>query len=358
MKKLRASHSIILLAIIIVLFGCISLKQYSQKIKYDVAIRVPTSCNSDPNCGAHSMSEEPELPAILICSSNCIFKYSLNEIKNTYLEEKNNLPKLKAMIESNIDCPSYRYYWAPAKNIAGADSAIIQLKHHAKSGEPFNGKIIAEADNSTDTEQHLVLCEIQQVSEARGPPRNCETVAIITSTETWLRSSRGDSIECLRSGGFRGYNGINIFLNIQTRKINLLELTKAILNTLQNELDLSAEQIDKDRYTTGDIASVYIESSGTLRDSKILNGGWRESLDFNIYIHMTPGTDGSKSYDIHGIAHVLVCRQALGNIVDYHGLDDGQRMTYATILDSRIHSSIQSICQNYRAHDSKTIVCD
>jgi hypothetical protein len=230
-------------------------------------------------------------------------------------------------------------------------AALKVLRSRAQDGKPFDGYVIVESDKSTDSEQHLALCTVSQVSDAFGPPRQCVTVAIVTPNETWLRGGDRGLTSCYIMATFRNSGAIDITFNVQT-KTNPLDVSAALLRVLKTDFDLSAEQ-EVSNARDGKLDAIYIRSSGSLRDSKILPVGWREALDFDLYI--VPTKDG---ISIRGTAHALVCRQALGSVVDYRGLDDSQRAAYASALDSGVDLAIRSSCKKYQKQDAKTIVCD
>jgi len=149
---------------------------------------------------------------------------------------------------------------------------------------------------------------------------------------------------------FRNSGAIDITFDVNT-KTNPLEISAALLRTLKTEFDLSAEE-EVRKSNDGRIESIFLKSAGTLRNSKILQRGWREALDFDLFI-----TPSKESIAIRGVARALVCRQALGSVVNYTVPDDSQRAVYASALDSGVSSAIKSVCLNYRQQDARTIIC-
>jgi hypothetical protein len=87
--------------------------------------------------------------------------------------------------------------------------------------------------------------------------------------------------------------------------------------------------------------------------SKILNGVWRDTLDFTVRFHREDG-----KVFLSGIAHAMVCQQNRPNIREFYGLDNAQSETYARFLDNEVAAAIQSSCRHYEKKDSKTIACD
>jgi hypothetical protein len=295
-------------------------------------IRVPVRCDSFPSCGDD---------------------LSLDQARSSY-RERRNFPK-PAILQTLTDynqCDSIatsNYYWAPIERYSDGEQSLQVLLVRARYGRPFNGFVIAESDESTDSEQHLALCSVSMVGEAVGPPRDCTTVAIITATETWLRGG-SRNVLCKVGATYRNSGAIDITFDVRT-KIDSLVMSNALMETLKANFDLSVER-EVIRELDGRVHSIFLKSVGSLRNSKILQKGWREALDFDLII--TPTT---QQIAIRGVARALVCRQALGSIVHYTGLDDAQRATYGSALDSGVNTAIRSVCKSYEQLDAKTIIC-
>jgi hypothetical protein len=166
---------------------------------------------------------------------------------------------------------------------------------------------------------------------------------------TWLRGADPHGI-CPTAASLT-VTGIIIKFDILTRKKPLV-FSNALLKMLDSELGLKAEQ-DATPEPDGEINEVGILSVGALRNSTILQPGWREAIDFQLSV-----SSEEKKVHVLGVAHVMVCRQALGSLTEYHGLDDAQRATYATVLDSLVNNAIKSTCQRFAKRDAKTVSCD
>lgn len=119
------------------------------------------------------------------------------------------------------------------------------------------------------------------------------------------------------------------------------------------DLSLSVEA-DETISSDGHVNSVTLRSTAPLRDSKILTGGWRESFNFDVSLHAA--ADGKVR--IRGATQPLVCRQALGNVRDFHGLDEAQRSLYASALDGFVEAAISSTCTSFRKIDASRVTCD
>jgi hypothetical protein len=333
------------------------------------AIRAPVNC-SDRN----SESVAP----------SCGEDISLDAAKLSFKTVTNH-EKLFTVTEDNV-CDSAStiglyYYWAPVERYEDGSQALELLRKRASTGIPFTRDalnlsdlfmrerlknldpnllqalkeklpkhVIVESSRSTNEEQHLALCGVSVVGDAVGPPTNCVTVAIITSTETWLRGGNANQSSCYMMASYRNSGAIDITFEVNTRS-DPLNFSNAMTQTLKNDLELSVDQeISKDQ--SGHVDSVLLKSASSLRNSKILPRGWREWLDFDLFLTTSDG-----KISIRGIAHVLVCRQNLFNVSDFNGPDDAQRSLYGSKLDTTVNNAIKSVCEGYRPQDTKTIFC-
>jgi hypothetical protein len=260
---------------------------------------------------------------------------------------------------------SDNYYWAPPSELTNGKASLATLIFRAKSGKPFyrpekynednkefsKTSMIVESDTSTDNERHLALCEVTYINGKSGPPYNCVTVAILTPRETLLRAGFTNRLMCHESGAITKTGALRVFFNVTTANAPE-KLVSSIIKTLSEKLELETEQeISKDRL--GNISSVKIRSSSALRNSKILERGWREVVDFDIDIEPR-----SNLLTIHGVGHVLVCRQALGSLFQYNGLDNNQQNLYLSAFHTRIEDAIKAMCTNYKKIDSSEVNCD
>lgn len=250
------------------------------------------------------------------------------------------------------------YYWAPTDQLQDGKAALAQLLKRARDGKWFDQRfgtyVIVESEGSAAEEQHLALCSVTRIGDVVGPPRDCETVAIITPDRAWLRAQTrqiniGDFIQ-RTSYSVRLTGAIDISFDVAHR--NPLELSGSLLRTLKTDLGLSVLQ-EVSRAEDGSLQSIYLRAATPVRDSKILQSGWREALDFDILLRPQ-----NNRVDIRGTAHALVCRQALGDLIEYHGLDDAQRAAYAKALDGYVDAAIKAVCKNYIQRDAKTINCN
>jgi hypothetical protein len=156
---------------------------------------------------------------------------------------------------------------------------------------------------------------------------------------------------CETAAYFRRSGAIDIQFNIMTGT-DIERFADPILKMISSDLGLAAEQkVQKDE--KGKTETIHIESQTGVRTSKILPGGWRETLDFDVDLFK-----GIDSVEIRGVAHMIVQRNALVQLSEYQGPDDAQRALYANALDSRMSDAIKGACKKFVKRDSLTISCD
>lgn len=153
---------------------------------------------------------------------------------------------------------------------------------------------------------------------------------------------------------FRPSGAIDIDYNVVTKQ-ELLRLSDAIGRVMAFDLGLTTVRWEA-RSSDGSIGVVGFRSVAALRDSAILSPGWREALDFDLELSDHRAI-GQEAIIIHGVVHANVCRQALGTLAGYQGLDDAQRARYASVFDKKISDAIKSICSSYEQKDSSNITC-
>jgi hypothetical protein len=298
----------------------------------------------------------------------------------------------KARVKAHRDCDE-PWIWAPAAAFAGGEERLNYLLKLGKFGRPLNGKVVVDAKPRVPGEQHLALCD---VSNAGGPPTDCDTVAILTESETWLRGDenwpplREDEgwppltpstvpaasptapapsatayppppppppsphVGCERGGNPRVSGGITINWTTQaTRDVELFSTSLASILSSRQDLQAEIKPLESD----GKRATVIIiEASAPLRTSKTLTGGWREAFDFDVYVR--DASDGQKlAVEISATFKGMVSRQAVGNQTEYHGLSDAQRNRYLTTFDSLVEQSILNACPNGKKIDGSHISC-
>jgi hypothetical protein len=275
-------------------------------------------------------------------------------------------------------------YWAPLEEFEDGQVVLRSLISHGSSGVPFENLtdkspstasssveyLVAQSADSVAQERHLMLCETRIIASVAGPPRFCATVAILSPDRVWLRGSI-KPIACydgyeLHSktdhsslGSRNGHEvagntarptgAIDIQWNVLT-KTPVSIFSKPIKDLLSSRLKMMVDQ-DIVSSGRGEVAVVHLTSTATLRNSSILSG-WREALDFDIDLRQLPN-----QVTVSGTAHVAVCQQALGELVEYNGMTDAQRGTYAAALDRAVGDTLIAACRGAQQVDSKTIYC-
>lgn len=245
------------------------------------------------------------------------------------------------------------YFWAPVDEFVDGKTALDKLLYMARTGETSNGYVVVESDGSTLDEQHLALCTVSSVAGVSGPPQDCVTVAILIPQQTWVRGGADNVGSCEVAADFRPSGGIDITYNVRIG-VDLRKIGASLLNTIQKTFGLSAEQ-ETFSFSEGTPPyAISIKATGALRDSNILGGGWREAVDFDVFIRST----GEKQLYVRGTVHALVCRQALGNIINYSGLSSAQQGVYADAFDLGVGEAIKASGTRCKKEDARTIICE
>jgi hypothetical protein len=336
----------------------------------EAAIRAPIECRD------RNRTSAADLNSFLNWPISCGTDFTMGEAKKSYSEWQASiraLPKLfpnvhvppselrlTPILEDNI-CyvrSGDPYIWAMVKELDQGQAALDQLLNLAKSGAVFSSKDgysqheIVETTSSTRIERHLALC---YVSKHLGPPRDCVTVAIITSQEIWLRGKTAGlaPFGCNSAAESRPSGSIRITYNVRSEASPML-FAEALQKILISAQSLSTELVPSSD-PEGTVYSVLLNSSAPLRDSKVLSKGWRESFDFDVYFGRRDSQKAVVSVD--GTLQPLVSRLARGSLAEYQGLNDAQRNTYMTTFDNLVGESIKTTCPNFVQIDSETISC-
>jgi hypothetical protein len=317
---------------------------------FDAAVRAPVRCSNGPSCGEDISLAQAQASA----ASAIAFCQQINDSRQ--IKRK---CAIKSAIEHNISfgnkhisCKNLvlpEYSWARPDSIADGSKALADLRASAQSGDAS----VVGVDGTPPGEQHFASCAVSDIGGVSGPPRDCKTVAIMTKKITLLRVTvyAGEHCYTQSSATYRVNSGkIDIKYQIQTT-LPLDRFAEALRRMLQDDLGMATDS-DVRKAENGDVESVVLQATAALRDSTILKGGWRESLDFDLDI----GIDGG-SVDVKGTSAPMICRQASGNLVDYQIPDDAQRGLYARTLDNLVGKALSGACANGKKVDSSTVVC-
>ena len=311
----------------------------------EAAISAPVNCKEAASCGESATSEEARKSAATLrdrCSKG------QKEYCSGFLKVNTS------WVRPGIGSSRKPYYWARVMDFLNGKMVLAELVSRARTGEgSYQGELIVEA--ATDRrpgEQHLAVCGVRKVNGVSGPPLACQTVAIISREGTWLRGG-GEEVGKI-SASYRTSGAIEIKYEVDTTNVNGPEVFATSLKELLiSDLGLSVD-MRVSRAFDGRPVSASLDGTAPLRESKILKSGWRESFDFDVRIDSIY----RKTVFIKGTLRALVCRQALGSLVAYTGLDDAQRSLYASTLDEKVGADIKSACSGYVKHDAKRISCD
>lgn len=325
------------------------------------ALRVPVQCEFLPSCGstitlaqAQSTFTKMHEAALQMPIAKATLP-AKDELNIKRITESLREPVYGPLVSEHVcdakDVIGHYYFWAPAIKVRGGAAALKQLNHDVASGRTKGSFIHVEASHSTPAERHLALCHVVHINGRTGTPRHCTTVAIVTDNDAWLRMGNTGQSWCLMSGSFRSSGAMSIKFNVKTTG-GPQSLSDSIQKLLQEELILAVER-SVQQSINGTIESITLRSTSGLRDSKLLPAGWRETLDFDVSISRASG-----HLEVHGTAHTMVSRQAVGNFTDLVGLDDAQRTLFVNGLDARIERAIKRTCNTFAKLDSTNVVCN
>ena len=326
-------------------FLCLSLQGFlSPTLAFEAAILAPVRCDNAVSCGKDFTIEEAKRLSVVVPPS----------IRAYCLKKHPGKPDTCSLESAALGNSCGKYYMARVEDYPNGNAVLTKLIALAENGKPFGAQgpdryQIVQSDTSSADEKHLALCLVTEISGIAGPPRDCATVAIITPEGTWLRGI--DRRGCTKGPTFGlGAGTINIYFEILTEKSPLLFANK-LKDLLVDKLELTSK-LTAFGSPPENARTVTLQFTAPIRESKILPSGWRDTLDFFVGFY----SDDSKVV-LKGEAHIMVCRQNLPNIRDFHGLDSTQSNTYALFLDKEVGAAIQSVCQHFEKKDSETIVC-
>jgi hypothetical protein len=281
------------------------------------------------------------------------------------------------------------YEWLRIGEISDGAKALATLRQRAATGSPFRTEeavrggvakelaalhqrdlsfrmeeawrtryqhVIAEAD-STPGEQHLVLCDVRVIKEVAGPPESCITVAIITPHVTLLRVKLNANWWGCPSGmrpsstrtRLDGYT-IDIAFEVDTQ-LEPSAFIGPLSQLLNDDLKLSTEF---ETASAGDkIISISFISSSPLRDSIILQQGWRDTFNFDVFVMRN-----DKGVSVHGSTRPLVSRTASGQQHELNPPNIVQTATYASAFDKKVRDAIARAFAKVTQVDGKHLVCN
>jgi hypothetical protein len=251
-----------------------------------------------------------------------------------------------------------KYLWKEAAGIEGGKAASVETLRRVATGEILTGSDIdptthefVEMGPTKPGERHIARCDVHVVGGVAGPPSNCGLIAVFVGKQTWLRVQPPHHGGCQHAGHFRPSGAIDIEWSLRPAR-DLTGISASIAQALTDRLKLSVEQ-DPEHDENGKVVAVRISGTAGLRSSVVLNPIWREAVDFDVSVEEVD----SNTISVTGSAHIDVCQQAVGDLFQYHGMNDAQRTAYAATLNDIVRRAIEGKCRTYRELDAKTIAC-
>lgn len=245
--------------------------------------------------------------------------------------------------------------WLPVELVSGAKSELKKFLSVAKKGSSYEGKFqIVGALEYVGEEQHLAVCTVTDIDGRHGPPKDCHTAVIVTPQQTYIRVLEVTrDAWCQTAAEIRASGAINIKFEI-SKLADASVLSEPFLDMLKTKLALSTEYDVRKSTETGKIEEINFTSTTGLRDSKLIAGGWREALDFDVDVRTKD--DGSVS--IIGHTQPIISRYASGNLTEYHAPNDAQRSTYAKAFNDSVIEAINKACPSAVQLDDRRIQCN
>ena len=312
----------------------------------EVAVRAPIGCAASDSFCEHDISASEAISL----ANNFAVLVAACAADPTLDRDRCDLPPL---LESHICQASSGHRWAYAADLRGGHQELDELLQRLKSGEVFEEyKMIVEAAESPPGEQHLALCYVRVVEGAAGPPRDCTTVAVLVGDSALLRIGTNSTIHtCLASASMSLGGKINVNFEITTSLAGA-GFVDALHAMLKQQLGFATvERVEHG--TDGAISFWQLVAASPLRDSPILQNGWRESLDLDLNVMRSDA-----GFSVYASTKPLVSRTASGSMVEYHYPDDAQRGMYMQTLNTWIGGALTGVCASLTVFDDTTFQCN
>lgn len=265
--------------------------------------------------------------------------------------------KLLAAVQANVcgeigtDEPTY--VWASPDEVVDGTKAIKDLgKELSDANLTAPGYQVVQEGGSEKNEKKIALCVVNIINGVAGPPSRCSTVSIERKGKFLIRATPSvASLDCSQAVSFSFGRSIVVDYDIDTG-LDIKDFSVSITKALEAGLGVQTQgRLTKDR--DGQASSYFMMASSPLRESSILGGGWRESIDLNLFVSRI----GAGQLTVTANARPLVNRLATG-YNEYHGPDDGQVDLYAKAISVAIEGGIKTLCSNGIKIDDKTITCN
>lgn len=286
----------------------------------------------------------PDLP--VSCGDDISFDDAI-KTDEPQRRKKSQLGVLSSRCDEQLT-QGYYHFWQNLNDVQNKGDYRTFLDH-LRSGKAFGAYRAIEMVDAPEGERHFALCEATKIKGTVGPPRDCVTVAIIRQETTLVRMVNSGNW-CYMSSYERSSGGIDVYYEIKANA-SIEPFANSVLASLKDELKMAAE-MDFQKDTNKRVIYAGLRSTTALRESFILNNGWRETFDFDVNLRAEDGIIKVRAH-----AQPLVCRTASGNLIDYRAPNDAQRGAYATALNQRIGDALLRACTSGRLVDDKTIEC-
>lgn len=271
----------------------------------------------------------------------------------TASDSRSACPSCIPALNNYGSCGGQSVFWSRLENIAGGPAALAELERAVSNGGLIGSRLIVmEVLNPPKGQRQILLCTRTIRGMLEGVPTDCRVVAIKTDKGTLIKAEVPNSSGICLASSSMGADMATIKNTFSVQSNGVIDTIAGSMSKMM--IDDLALQFEREDYKDGDgkVHLVWFSGIAPMRDSKILGGGEREIFNFSLWIRRTP-----VGYDISSDTKPMVCRTASGNAIEYHGLTDAQRQTYADSLDKAISLAISKTCKNFKAIDSKNLQC-
>lgn len=268
--------------------------------------------------------------------------------------------ELEPMVDKHV-CDSATalkyYHWAPAEKLPNGRQITKHLTGLAETRAIQSGFTVVRLGKQPPAESHLALCRAVQVAGMVSSPRACVTVAILSSSGTWLRASRRTSEKLKPVCPALATNPLSdgsalIQLNITTSLVDPRVLSTQILTTFSERLNLRGEErVEYDYSVNRERITITMINDQT--NPKATYQGI--SFPIELTLNISPSTG---SILLHGFAAIWLEQKTSGSEIVQFELTKPQAENWSSTINSALESAVSRVCRNFKKENQDAAYCD